>query len=79
LIFQKINFKNLILILILISIVVLIVIFTGNSCGIQHMLILNDLFSYEQSLDPELCEMIVEKIDFFNDSCKPQIEILDCG
>ena len=79
LIFQKINFKNLFFILIFISIVVLIFIFTGNSCGIQHVSILNDIFSYEQSLDPELCEMIVEKIDLFNDSCKPQIEILDCG
>ncbi|WP_257719694.1 hypothetical protein [Nitrosopumilus adriaticus] len=43
------------------------------------MLILNDIFSYEKSLDPELCEIIVEKIDSFNDSCEPEIEILDCS
>ncbi|QLH07916.1 hypothetical protein C5F50_04750 [Nitrosopumilus ureiphilus] len=78
-IFQKISLKKIILIVSLVSIIILLLSFTGNSCGIQHMLILNDVFSYEDSLDPELCEMIVEKIDFFNDSCEPQIEILDCG
>jgi len=43
------------------------------------MLILNEIISYEKSLEPEFCEMIVEKIDLFNNGCKPQIEILDCG
>ncbi|MDH3394546.1 MAG: hypothetical protein OEL52_00155 [Nitrosopumilus sp.] len=53
--------------------------FTGNSCGIEYILIINDISSYEQSLDPEFCEIIVEKIDLFIDSCESQIEILDCG
>ena len=78
LIFQKINLKKLILISIIISVIVLLS-FTGDSCGIQHMLILNEISSYEESFDPELCEVIIEKIDFFNDDCEPQIEILDCG
>ena len=52
---------------------------TGYSCGIQHMIILNEIASYEKSLEPEFCEIIVEKIDLFNDDCEPQIEILDCG
>jgi len=43
------------------------------------MIILNEITSYEQSLEPELCEITVEKIDLFNDDCEPQIEILDCG
>jgi len=43
------------------------------------MIILNEIASYEQSLEPEFCEIIVEKIDLFNDDCEPQIEILDCG
>ncbi|MFQ5497846.1 MAG: hypothetical protein ACE5DU_08195 [Nitrosopumilus sp.] len=59
--------------------VIVILIFTGDSCGIRHMLILNEISSYEKSLDPEFCEVIVEKIDFFNNACNPQIEILDCG
>ncbi len=43
------------------------------------MMLINQIDSYEQTLDPELCEEIVEKIDLFNDECSPQIEILDCG
>jgi len=43
------------------------------------MIILNEITSYEQSLEPEFCEITVEKIDLFNDDCEPQIEILDCG
>ncbi len=79
LIFQKISLKNLFLFALLILFILALLSFTGNSCGIQHMLILNDIFSYEKSLDPELCEIIVEKIDSFNDSCEPEIEILDCS
>ena len=77
--FQKISLKNFILIAIGISTVVILIASTGNSCGIQHMIILNEITSYEKSLEPEFCEIIVEKIDLFNDDCKPQIEILDCG
>jgi len=78
LIFQKINSKNLILVVLVVSFII-VLISTNNSCGIQHMLVLHDISSYEDSLDPELCEIIVEKIDLFNDSCEPQIEILDCS
>ena len=77
--FQKASLRNLILISIGISIVMVLIGFSGYSCGIQHMIILNEITSYEKSLEPEFCEIIVEKIDLFNDSCEPQIEILDCG
>ena len=77
--FQKISLRNLILITIGISIVGISLSLTGYSCGIQHMIILNEISSYEKSLEPELCEIIVEKIDLFNDNCEPQVEILDCG
>lgn len=43
------------------------------------MLILNDLKTYEQLFDPEYCEVLVERIDLFNEQCEPPIEILDCG
>jgi len=79
LIFQKTSLRNLILIVIGISIVGISISLTGYSCGIQHMIILNEITSYEKSLEPEFCEIIVEKIDLFNDDCEPQIEILDCG
>ncbi len=79
LIFQKTSLRNLILIAMGISIVGVSISLTGYSCGIQHMIILNEITSYEKSLEPEFCEIIVEKIDLFNDGCEPQIEILDCG
>ncbi len=79
LIFQKTSLRNLILIAMGISIVVILISFSSYSCGIQHMIILNEITSYKQSLEPEFCEIIVEKIDLFNDDCEPQIEILDCG
>jgi len=77
--FQKISLRNLILITIGISIVGISLSLTGYSCGIQHMIILNEISSYEESLEPEFCETIIEKIDLFNDDCEPQVEILDCG
>jgi hypothetical protein len=71
--------KNLILISIGISIVVLIIVNLDDSCGIRHIAIMNDLQTFEKSLDPEFCEDLVEKIDNFNYECQPQVEILDCG
>lgn len=79
LIFQKNNLKIPIIISGGILIVALLIFFSNYSCGVQHMHILNEINSYEQTLDPEFCEAIVEKIDLFNDDCEPQIEILDCG
>jgi hypothetical protein len=51
----------------------------GDSCGLRHISIVNDLKTYEKSLDPEFCEVLVEKIDSFNLECSPYVEILDCG
>jgi len=45
----------------------------------QHIEILNDIKTYEKSLNPEFCDDLVKKIDLFNDDCKPQVDILDCG
>jgi len=53
--------------------------FTIYSCEIQHIAILADLKSYEKSLDPEFCDVLVEKINLFDANCKPEVEILDCG
>ncbi|RMW36760.1 MAG: hypothetical protein EA447_07670 [Nitrosopumilus sp.] len=76
---QKNKFKILLIILSGILISFLLVLLSNSSCGIQHMAILNEINSYQETLDPEFCEVVVEKIDLFNDSCEPQIEILDCG
>ena len=79
LIFQKIRIKNLTLILFGVLFVILVVGFMGDSCTGDNFIINNEISSYEQSLDPELCENILEKIDSYNDMCTSQIEILDCG
>ena len=79
LILQKTNLKNLILIIFGVLFTLLIIFLIDCSCGVEHILILNDISSYEKSLDPEFCEIIVDKIDLFNDDCESQIEILDCG
>ena len=50
-----------------------------TSCGVDHMSLLNEIKIYEKSLDPEFCELVLEKIDSFNDRCTPTLEILDCG
>jgi len=71
--------KNLILISVGISIVVLLIVISDKSCGFRHIAIMNDLKTFEKSLDPEFCEELVEKIDNFNFECQPQVEILDCG
>ena len=79
LILQKTNLKYLILILFGIFVLIAISQFTNDSCGIDHIVISNEINSYEKSLDPEFCENILEKIDLYNDQCESQIEILDCG
>ena len=76
---QKNKFKVPLIILSGILITTLAIFSSNSSCGIQHMTILNEINSYQDTLDPEFCEVIVEKIDLFNDSCEPYIEILDCG
>lgn len=63
-----------------ISIIILTVSSNGlNSCGIQHVTLLNDIKTFEQNEDPEFCEITVHKILEYNEQCAPYIEILDCG
>jgi len=61
--------------------IIILIITTGelNSCGIQHVILLNDIQTFEQNSDPEFCENTVNKILEFNEQCEPYIEILDCG
>lgn len=80
LILQKIKtIRNLILISTGIFVIVILLGFITSSCGIQHIVIINDLKSYESSLDPDFCDGLVERIILFNDDCEPKVEILDCG
>ncbi len=71
--------RNLIFISVCVFTIGIILGFTVYSCVIQHIAIMADLKSYEKSLDPEFCDVLVEKINLFDANCKPEIEILDCG
>ena len=83
LILQKSNLKFLTIILSVVLFVVIFVVilvgFTDNPCNVESIIISNEVYSYEKSLDPELCENILEKIDLHNEKCSSEIEILDCG
>lgn len=79
LIFQKTSLKYFILISLVVSFMIGVLMFTSNSCNVDHLVITNDIISYEKSLDPEICENILERIDLYNDRCESEIEILDCG
>jgi len=42
--------------------------------------VINDgIKKYNETLDPEFCESLIEQIDAFNDNCDSEIEIVDCG
>ena len=75
----KINLKKIILFGIVILFGFVLFSLATKNCGIEYMIILNEIKSFENSLDPEHCEYTVEKIDIFNEKCESQIEILDCG
>ncbi len=50
-----------------------------DSCPVKHMILLEQIKEYEDSFDPDLCLSIMNRIDFFNESCEPKLEIIDCG
>lgn len=78
LIFQKNN----LIILILIGTLIIITLVLSNSvdsCSVERVLILNEFVDEEKYLEPEHCELLLERIYSFNDSCESEIEIIDCG
>ena len=78
LILQKNNLRN--IFLIIFGFIIIVIFFLYNtSCGIDHMSLLNEIKIHEKSLDPEFYELVLKKIDSFNDRCNPTLEILDCG
>jgi hypothetical protein len=72
--------RNIVFVIIGISVVAL-VLSSGhlNSCGIQHVTIVENIKTFENNQDPEFCALTVKKILEFNEQCEPYIEILDCG
>ena len=50
-----------------------------DSCSIKHVGVVSDLKKYEETLDAELCEDLVNRIIELDDQCGIEIEIIDCG
>jgi hypothetical protein len=48
-------------------------------CGLQNIEINNLIKNNLENFDPNICYMISEKINRFNEKCTEQFEILDCG
>ena len=70
---------GIILIAVSVGVSVFVLLSNGNSCGIRHVVLIADLEKYEKSLDPEMCEKLIDTINMFNEQCVPEIDILDCG
>lgn len=51
----------------------------NNSCPTKYFEIMEEIKKYENNLDPDLCDSIVNKISDYEDSCSDVIEQLDCG
>lgn len=77
---QKSSIRKVILVTaVSIPIAVLAFLTLQNSCDIQHVSLLADIDKYEQTLDPDFCHSLLERIDSHNTQCDIRLEILDCG
>lgn len=50
-----------------------------DNCPLKHVGVVNDLKKYEETLDAELCDDLVNRIIDLNDKCGIEIEVIDCG
>ena len=51
----------------------------SNICPIRQLSIAGEMKKYDETKDPQLCDMLNTKISQFNYLCKSDIEELDCG
>jgi len=63
----------------IISVVVLFSVGLLDNCPLKHVDVVNDLKKYEETLDAELCDDLVNRIIDLNDKCGIEIEVIDCG
>ncbi|MGB6784440.1 MAG: hypothetical protein WBE60_01030 [Nitrosotalea sp.] len=50
-----------------------------DKCPIKQIDITSDLKTYDQTKDPELCAQLNDEISQFDNDCKGNVDILDCG
>jgi len=70
------------LVIVLSGVVVIIALYNFgfvDKCPIKQINIEDDLKTYDQTKDPDLCTQLNDKISQFDNTCKGNMEILDCG
>lgn len=70
------------LVIVLSGVVAIVVLYNFgfvDKCPIKQINIEGDLKTYDQTKDPELCAQLNDKIAQFDNECKGNVEILDCG
>jgi hypothetical protein len=50
-----------------------------NVCPIRQLNLAGEIKKYDETKDPQTCDMLNTKISQFNSECKSDIEELDCG
>ena len=66
----------------LVAIILIVILFSAgvvDNCPLKHVDVVNDLKKYEETLDAELCDDLVNRIIDLNDKCGIEIEVIDCG
>ncbi|HSB57152.1 MAG TPA: hypothetical protein VLD38_05050, partial [Nitrosopumilaceae archaeon] len=61
------------------TVIILYNVWFVNSCPIKHVSVVNELNQFQKTLDPELCDDLLNKIIELNDECGIEIEPIDCG
>ena len=61
------------------SAIILYSIWFVDSCLIKHVVVVNELEQYQKTMDPELCDNLLDKIIKLNEECGIEIEPIDCG
>ena len=70
------------LVIILSGVIAIVVLYNVgfiDKCPLKQIDIEGDLKKYDQTKDPELCAQLNDKISKFDNECKGNLEILDCG
>ncbi len=51
----------------------------ADTCPVKQIEIVGELKKYDQTKDPDLCAQLNNEISQFDNDCKGNLEILDCG
>ena len=63
----------------MVGLVVAAVILLTPQCYVEHQALLFDLESYNQAPDPDLCNLLQERISAYNSQCDGSMDMLHCG